>query len=1238
LDRDVGRKSNFVDLDIYWATVEVIFSIMNTAVKQFIFVCGAIVVFLLLPSHADAQSFSLSAGSATIAQTQGAGAVSNTIVAVPSGGFASAVSFSVTGIPADTTYVFSPGSCTPNCTTTLTFSPGFSAGPGSYSIVVMGVGGGFTAYAYFTFNVIQAPSFSLSSGGGIVIAQGGGFGTSTITASYDAGFSEAVTLSASNLPAGASYSFSPGATCTGTCTRTLTITTDASTPVGVSNIMITGAGGAFTKYTYLNLTVSGFELSNAGDVTAQNEGVNQNNIIATLGFAAPTTATFTVSGLPPDGTATFNPSACSFSCTTVLEITTMSTTPVGVYTINVTGVAGSITRTTSYVLNLVSGTDITNGAPLITDPNGNTVQLLRAREGGAAVNNNIYYDDGPDDLGSDFSVSGLPADTTASFSQVNCAASCTTVLTITTGAPTPAGSYVITVTSIATNGFQDSTNFTLVVVPFFTLSHNGSVNIAEGGGSVTRTITVASVFPAVPAVALTASGLPSGATAVFAPVSCAPSPTCTSTLTLTIDPSTPVGEFDITVAGTGGGFLNTTIFAFIVQQAFDLYNTGAVYVAAGSVATSIINAVQNFGAPVPLAFTVSGNPSGTTPLFSPTICAPSCGTVLVIPTFTTTPQQEYTITVTATGGGISKSTSFSLNVTPPSATAFDFTLVSGGSVSVYRGSSAVTGITAELIYGGTPSPVNFSVSGVPSDVVAAFSLTSCTPTCTTQLTFTANAAAPIGTSLITVTAMDSIGNTIETQFSLAVGSSYTPSTNTGLKGGFGWIRFDSTGPYPCSGTCRTSCRPNEDQDTLAMCTATGQMCCAKRGNDPKENTSAATYIDLSTAEKSVKGWAQYCSALSSSNCSGSTLASAATGNWDGWLQMRGASPRFGVRLIDDGKQCKLAGWAWGSSDNYNYAYDIKNRNIGWMSFNCENGSNGEPDDLAECTTSDYGIKIDADKINFTSSPTNLKAAPDFVYKLTPEEELIEFSWDFYGICQDHRGFELQLSLNSSVRADGSFTSTLYRDPQCPAGVAACCSEKGYCSAGSTPRLTYHPFSMMNLPDSAFGNRVYWHVRSKAAARQSNPSTYILSGCSSVASVSIPTSLFPTGVDMIVTPKLPSIGQTATIKSTATCYNVKMPAGCSSYKWTFDSVCDPKPSVRDITTVTDFTTTVFNAQCLSYGWVMPTGIGNICASSGAWQCPETTNIEVGNNGGNRKTLLGDQILKIIPEWREVVPKQ
>lgn len=115
--------------------------------------------------------------------------------------------------------------------------------------------------------------------------------------------------------------------------------------------------------------------------------------------------------------------------------------------------------------------------------------------------------------------------------------------------------------------------------------------------------------------------------------------------------------------------------------------------------------------------------------------------------------------------------------TPPSPVAFAFSLsVSPSSESVTQGGTATATVTVSLISGST-QPVSLSASGLPSEAPGTFSLTSCTPSCTSTLSIPTSSTTPAGTYSITVTA--SGGSSTETAaFTLTVTPSTTTTTTT----------------------------------------------------------------------------------------------------------------------------------------------------------------------------------------------------------------------------------------------------------------------------------------------------------------------------------------------------------------------------------------------------------------------------------------------------------------------------
>jgi hypothetical protein len=159
---------------------------------------------------------------------------------------------------------------------------------------------------------------------------------------------------------------------------------------------------------------------------------------------------FSVTGLPSGATASFTPSSVPGSGSSTLTVNTTSATPTGTYTLTITGSSGTLTNSTQVTLAVADFS-------LSASPSSQTV----------TANSKGTYTVTVSALGSfratvKFSVSVLPARTTASFSPSSVTGSGSSKLTIATKAKATSGSYAVTVTGSG-GGLTHSTNVTLVI-------------------------------------------------------------------------------------------------------------------------------------------------------------------------------------------------------------------------------------------------------------------------------------------------------------------------------------------------------------------------------------------------------------------------------------------------------------------------------------------------------------------------------------------------------------------------------------------------------------------------------------------------------------------------------------------------------------------------------------------------------------------------------------------------------
>src|SRR5437667_2008128 len=177
----------------------------------------------------------------------------------------------------------------------------------------------------------------------------GGSTSYSVNISPMGGFSGQVNLSVSGLPSGASGSFAPNPA---TASSTLSVTTGTGTPVGTYTLTITGVSGSLTHTTTVSLTVAAavnFTLGaspSSQTVTPGGPTSYSETISPTGGFNGQ--VNLSRGGLPRGASGSFAPNPATASST--LSVTTGTGTPVGTYTLTITGVSGSLTHTTTVSL------------------------------------------------------------------------------------------------------------------------------------------------------------------------------------------------------------------------------------------------------------------------------------------------------------------------------------------------------------------------------------------------------------------------------------------------------------------------------------------------------------------------------------------------------------------------------------------------------------------------------------------------------------------------------------------------------------------------------------------------------------------------------------------------------------------------------------------------------------------------------------------------------------------------
>lgn len=330
-----------------------------------------------------------------------------------------------------------------------------------------------TAFAAFDYHLTNSGDMTINLNAGLS-------DTNTINIVLDTAPSQPVTLSViAGLPAGATAAFAPDDTCAPNCNRNLTITVLAGTAAGTYPITVQGDDGfGLIKTTVFNLFISDLDFTVSAsptDILANVGGSTTTVITIAIASGSTSPVTLSVAGLPAGATAVFSGgNTCSPNCNKTLTITTVAATPTGTYNLTVQGdnygwvkttpispAAGNLKLT---VANIGFSLSISNDIVVTPGNFGSNVVTATATSGSVpAVTFSI--------------TSILPAGAAAGFAGgATCTPTCSKDLTITTGAATPTGSYVVTVEANDGGGNIANNTFNLIVAPACTFLNCENIN------------------------------------------------------------------------------------------------------------------------------------------------------------------------------------------------------------------------------------------------------------------------------------------------------------------------------------------------------------------------------------------------------------------------------------------------------------------------------------------------------------------------------------------------------------------------------------------------------------------------------------------------------------------------------------------------------------------------------------------------------------------------------------------
>ena len=614
--------------------------------------------------------------------------------------------------------------------TQIVLGPGFTAVAGNASTSLVAA-------------IVPAPTVSAVAVSPASVISGGS-ATITVTLSSNALYAVAVALTSSNTAA-----FNPPASITiaaGQISGSATVTAgtvSASTPVTV-----TGSYNSSSRQGSVTVLPPQILLTSVS--------VNPSSVISTNSA----TVTVTLSGVAPSGGAVvtlgsnnasaFNPPASitvaagqTANFATVYSGTVSASTPV-----TVTGSYGATQTGSVTVLPLptVSAIAVTPSTVL----SGGSVSVAVTLSAAAPASGAVVY------LGSTNQTAlNPPAGITVAAGQTSGSVLVTAATAGATASATVTGTY---------NGTSQSGPITVVPPPDFTITLTPTLNPATAmvGGSATFTVAVSSINGFNGTVALTAVGLPTGASATFSPSTITASGTSTMTVTA---PSSGTGNFTVTANGASGSLSHSAVSTLAVQD-FTVTLSGYNYaspptIPSGGTQTFTIGTagINGFTGNIALTYgqyTPDGG-CGLNNLSMPSQVTAGSAVSIVLTPYTA----NCFFQITANASGDSHVLLGAVFVS--SAANFGFTLPVGqGTLTATPGSQS-----ASVVFTPTLTIVNnfcgtviFQVTGLPTGATyTAPSVYLCANSPqTAQITVTVPPGTPQSTSQLTIDAFGSNGN------------------------------------------------------------------------------------------------------------------------------------------------------------------------------------------------------------------------------------------------------------------------------------------------------------------------------------------------------------------------------------------------------------------------------------------------------------------------------------------------
>jgi len=608
-----------------------------------------------------------------------------TLSPVP-GTYTSAQSVTLADITSGASIYYTTNGTTPTTTSTL-YSAGTPIAVNSTTTIealAVSANAANSSVATGVYTISQSGSFAVTPTSTSVSIAQGATGSDAFAVTPANGFTGSVSFAVTGLPAGATATFTPATSATGT---SLSIAIASTVATGTYALTLTGTSGTLIETTPVSLVVTAPTTSSCPTSLASLNGwyavlINGTTLPSTDKYLAGAllfngaggiTGNNIYSGANVDSTATGN-YVLNTDCTLTITLIIGSGTP-QVYSVavNTTGEAVGIETDSSAVaqidltpqyatpttsLNFTSSSLNGTFALSCIGPSTSSSDLNLVTFTNGTISGTDPYNNG----GGNYVVSNFPY--TGTYT-VNSDGTFKGVASVAGGAVafpfygviSSSNSVLQYIYSNQTNGvagaaFSACSGGTALqpAAPFTLSAATNPLTLKQNSGS-TDAITVTNASGFTGTVTLSVSGAPTGVGTTFSG----------NTLVAFVPLATPIGTYPLTITGTSGSSTATLSLPLVVTGASTFTLTPAapsLTVAPGASATDAVSIVPINGFASSVAFTVTGLPTGATAAFSPV--SSTTGSTLSVSAASTTATGTYPLTVTGSVAGTGSSNAFTV--------------------------------------------------------------------------------------------------------------------------------------------------------------------------------------------------------------------------------------------------------------------------------------------------------------------------------------------------------------------------------------------------------------------------------------------------------------------------------------------------------------------------------------------------------------------------------------------------